>query len=432
MLDLASGHEGSIPQTREEIRTALAAGLVSLDANVLLSFYRFSTTARVGLINVLEALGDRVFVTHQAAREFWRNRLAAIDARTSATEQFGSSIDKAANQVRDAVRVWAKQTAAEAAVEQEMLSAISSAFDDCRSTAEEATSESISFSYDAAADAVTCALLPLLKERVGPPLGDAEYDAARAEASRRATEGYPPGFRDVGKDSTAGPDGSTGDYLVWLQSMLEAERRGLPLVLVTGDEKDDWWWKHRNQLLGPRAELVKELKDRCGLHLVMVRPAQLIEHADVLSVAVTDDVRTDVERGTTNSEGAPEWSVEAVNELLRRLEAEGREQAQVIRFAAANDGTIDRELLYSICDYPPDRMLRGFTRPTARITKELQVEGMLDEGITPMLTPDYQTGVQALRFLVPDEVVQILQRSDGESDGSAQLEGRIPRATTHD
>ena len=104
---LTTGHEGAIPQTRDEAREGLTRGLVSLDANELLSFYRFSPGARQALISVLEALGDRVFVTHQAAREFWRNRLAAIDARNTATEQLGSALSRAENQVQDAVRVWA-------------------------------------------------------------------------------------------------------------------------------------------------------------------------------------------------------------------------------------------------------------------------------------------------------------------------------------
>lgn len=403
---LTTGHEGAIPQTRDEAREGLTRGLVSLDANVLLSFYRFSPGARQALISVLEALGDRVFVTHQAAREFWRNRLAAIDARNTATEQLGSALSRAENQVQDAVRVWAKQTAADAAVEQQMLRSVRQAFETCSTTADGVTNESSTFAYDAGQDSVTLALQPLLAARVGNPLPPEQHEDAVAEAARRTQLGLPPGFRDAKKEDAGGADGASGDYLVWLQSMVEAEARGLPLVLVTGDEKEDWWWKHRGQLLGPRSELAEEFHERCGAALVMLRPLQLIEHADVLAVTVSEEARSEVERSTISD--TPTWTEQAVEELLARLRYEGREQEAVIRRAAQNGGSIDRDSLYALCGYGADRMLRGFTRPTARITADLAAEGYIDDGVAPMLTPVYEGGVQALRFEIPPEVVTIL------------------------
>lgn len=411
-LGLTKGHEGAIPQTISEERDGLVAGLVSLDANVLLSFYRFSPSARFALTTVFEALGDRVFVSHQAAREFWRNRLAAIDARNSATEQLGTALTKAENQIREAIRVWAKQTAVEDATEHQMNRDLRAAFEACSTTADEMTNEPATFAYNIEQDSVTQALLPLLTDRVGPPLSPGEHAAALTEAQRRLDAGLPPGFRDKDKENTGSSDGASGDYLVWLQSMNEAKARSLPLVLVTGDEKEDWWWKHRGHLLGPRSELVEECQKNCGCSLIMLRPHQLIKHADVLQVAVSDEALSDVERGTTSDD--PVWSDRAVQLLLTRLEHEGREQEMVIRYAAQHGGSIERDALYKVCDYQPDRMLRGFTRPSARITADLIAEGHLDDGVTAMLTPVYEGGVQALRFEIPQEVVTILV-SPGET-----------------
>jgi hypothetical protein len=140
----------------------------------------------------------------------------------------------------------------------------------------------------------------------------------------------------------------------------------------------------------------------------MLRPSQLIDHAGLLKVDVTESARSEVERGTTIVDA--EWNESAVAELLARLKYEGREQAEVIRAAAQDGGSIDRDTLYAICDYAPNRMLRGFTRPTARITTELVAEGLLDEGVDPMLTPIYDGGVHAVRFEIPAEVTSILRR----------------------
>jgi hypothetical protein len=69
--------------------------------------------------------------------------------------------------------------------------------------------------------------------------------------------------------------------------------------------------------------------------------------------------------------------------------------------------------VYEIGQYDDDRMLRGFTRPTARITSELQYEGLVADGVEAMLVPIYK-GVKAAFFRIPPEVVEIL-RDEGPS-----------------
>lgn len=60
-------------------------------------------------------------------------------------------------------------------------------------------------------------------------------------------------------------------------------------------------------------------------------------------------------------------------------------------------------------------MLRGFTKPTTRITKDLQREGLAPMNLTPMLDPRYGGGVLALRFVIPPEVADILGRSESDA-----------------
>jgi hypothetical protein len=105
-----------------------------------------------------------------------------------------------------------------------------------------------------------------------------------------------------------------------------------------------------------------------------------------------------------------------VAELLRRLDTEGREQADVIRTAAERGGIITRDEVFEIGGYEEDRMLRGFTRPTARLTRALQEEGILDGEVEPMLTPQYEGGVLAVKFEIPLEVVEILSGGPGVPD----------------
>lgn len=404
---LDSGFEAYVPQTGADIAEALSIGLLSLDANVLLNFYRYSPKAREALVEVLTAAGDRVWVSHQAAKEFWRNRCGAIDQRNEATEQIGSALDKSERALVDAIDSWAKQTAVAEEVKLQARKVLLEGLEQAREVVDLETKGAGAVSYSPTSDSVLDTLRGLLSTHVGPPLEEKDYAKALAEGQRRAEARIPPGFRDAGKTESGAPDGASGDYLVWLQSIKEALVRDLPLVIVTGDEKEDWWWRHRSSLMGPRGELVAEFGQRSQRRLYMLRPLQLIENAGALNVSVSPEAATDVARAEKETLRT-QWSRGAVAELLRRLDAEGREQADVIRTAAEHGGIITRDEVFEIGGYEEDRMLRGFTRPTARLTRVLQDEGILDGEVEPMLTPQYEGGVLAVKFEIPLEVVEIL------------------------
>lgn len=408
---LRDGFEGGIPQSATDIETAMTKGLLSLDANVLLSFYRYSPAGRGALVEVLRAAGDRVWVSHQAAREFWRNRSTAVDSRNQATEQLREAVRKQQDASEKAIDSWAKQTAVSGDAQKAIRANLADGYANVLEAVDHEIAGAGTVSYDPAKDSVLTILEELLLSRVGSPLPPDEHGLALKEGARRAAERIPPGFRDAEKTEGGGPDGASGDYLVWLQSMKEAERRSVPLVIVTGDEKEDWWWRHRGAFMGPRIELVDEFAQRSANRLFMLRPVQLIDNAQFLDVAVSTEAAGDVARASEDPN--PRWSHAAIAELLRRLDIEGREQADVIRFAAMNGGSISRDAIYDIAGYKEDRMLRGFTRPVARITKDLQVEGAIPAGVDAILTPYYGGGVVALSFDLPSEVVEILSPQEG-------------------
>lgn len=413
---LVAGFDGSTPQTDDDVDEAMQNALLSLDANVLLNFYRFSPNARDALAEVLRAAGDRVWVSHQAATEFWRNRLVAIDSRNSATEQLQDALDKQERAAFAATDAWAKQMAVPEEVKANVRAALREGYESARDQIESETGASEPISYSTTHDPVLVLLSGLLSENVGSALPDSEHTQAVAEGNRRAKEQEPPGYLDVKKvEGAESRDGASGDYLVWLQSVKEAADRSLPLAIVTGDEKEDWWWKHRNSFLGPRQELVAEFSQHSDQRLFLLRPVQLISHAASLNVAVPEDAAKDVERATSES-SEPRWTKDSVVELLRRLDAEGQVQAEVIRAAAAQGGVIDREQIYQIADYDEDRMLRGFTRPTARITRSLQEEGFVQPGVEPALTPIYEGGVQAVRFEIPLDMAEVLSLDQPEHE----------------
>ncbi len=70
----------------------------------------------------------------------------------------------------------------------------------------------------------------------------------------------PPGFKDKGK---GGVD-AANDYLVWEQTLIEAERRKTEaLIVVTGDSSDeDWFRRDGGEIRGARVKYLKRLEGR--------------------------------------------------------------------------------------------------------------------------------------------------------------------------
>ena len=62
----------------DAIETALKAGLVVPDTNVILNLYRFQATARDELFGALEKVGNRLWAPHQVGLEFHQIRLSVM------------------------------------------------------------------------------------------------------------------------------------------------------------------------------------------------------------------------------------------------------------------------------------------------------------------------------------------------------------------
>jgi hypothetical protein len=360
----------------DDWRRVLTEGLIVTDTNVLLNLYRYNRETRADLISVLTRFGERLWVPHQAAEEFWRNRENALEDPIRQAEQTVQNLQAQALKSVETLRAWAnriaypreKRLALEAVIDNstsELQSAIERAI--------EIDNDKIDQARDTDHDPILAELEPILRGRVGFPLSRADYAAAVAEAKRRVESKEPPGFRDKRKDGRAEDSNSAGDYLVWHQVIREAKRREKDVLLVTGDVKEDWWRIRGGIQMGPRNELAEELLKEAGCRLFMLRPDRLLLSAKrYLDVAVRDESVKNVERINEQLSVPPEeaggWTLGAMLYLLAALNKEASVQYNVIQAAVENDGFVSRDEVYAIGGYDSDRMLKGFTRPVNRIS----------------------------------------------------------------
>ena len=276
-------------------------------------------------------------------------------------------------------------------------------------------------------DPIVQALEGVVEGRVGGKLSQDDFDAAVAEGKRRHANEEPPGYKEKEAEKQHLPEGVAGDYLVWVQSIAESRRRGLDLLIVTSDEKEDWYWRAKETVIGPRPELAKEFWDATGRRLFLLTPIEFMRRYKSQGGNVSEQALTEAEGKATLPEqvtyeerrDTAQWSLDAVRQLLAILDTQAPVQAAVIRAAAANGGLVDRQKVFELGNYGPKRMLRGFTRPVRRVSRLLQETGDLDLQAPEMLTPRYDFYGLADAFQIPDEVVELLDGRDDDTEATS-------------
>lgn len=293
--------------SEDEYRHVLKSGLVVVDTNVLLNLYRYHSAAREDLFRILQALGERLFVPNQVASEFWRNRESTIRASTQQTAQLRGELEAHRSRSLQSIATWAGRVALSPESSEDLTGSLAQAYEEVFSRIDVLNSQSLSLeALDTNFDPILRRLTVLLAGRVGPPLPATDLEAARQESERRIADQEPPGYADSAKSG----DWRHGDYFIWRQLLTEASDRGLDVLLVTGDIKEDWWRREAGETRGPRLELGRELATIAGVRLFMLRPANLFARAaDALDLTIdAESVR----------------AAETVDRLATRLHAEER------------------------------------------------------------------------------------------------------------
>ncbi|MFI0908944.1 PIN domain-containing protein [Streptomyces abikoensis] len=293
---LFDGFEGYRTPSSDDYRHVLAKGMVVFDANVLLNLYRYTEETRDGLFTIMETLGERFWVPHQAVAEFWRNRESTLNTPKDSAKVAETELRKAERTATNAIQVWAKSSALPDERRSEIIEHFTSVFEKiCKVINEQAENDTIPHARDTNKDALLSRLSNVLAGRVGSPLSEEDHAIALKEAKRRAQAKEPPGYLDQEKNGDLG----AGDYIVWEQLLIEATRRQCDVLFVTNDLKEDWWRKVRDQQRGPRLELQSEFRSRTRQQLFMLQHTGLLVQASsplnmqIIPESVEESERTD-------------------------------------------------------------------------------------------------------------------------------------------
>jgi hypothetical protein len=298
--------------TASEYRSLLTGGLVVPDANVLLNLYRYHPDTRQAWLEILEHLTAHLWVPHHAMKEFFRHRESVIEDQSQELNATLKSVGKVGGDFEKLIRTWSGRLGLSGGRTSDLLKIMKTAVDsltqEIQKTSTDDTFESAS---DTVKDPVVQRLELILAHGVGKPSSPDELRDILKEGYQRIQDKRPPGYMDARK-----PDNATGDYQIWFQTLKEAKFRGVPVLFITGDVKEDWWRIDRGQAKGPRPELVYEMQQIAGVKLFMLRPESLLKHAgDIFGITISEESIEDVQRVSGNVSTANMYNFEGLTSI---------------------------------------------------------------------------------------------------------------------
>lgn len=233
-------------------------GIFALGANVLLNLYRYSSETRQELENALIGIKDKLFVSHQAAKEFLRNRIVVTASQaeeyTKATKAISDLTATIANKKKHPflddgelppfLKITEVVTNQLDAQKEKLLKRLT----------EDEILDFVEKYFDG---------------RTGEAFSPEELSSIATEGQKRYEQEIPPGYKDGNKDQSGDPYRKFGDLILWKQLIQKAKNENKPLIFITDDQKEDWWQEQSGRTIGPRPELREEFLKESGQNFWM-------------------------------------------------------------------------------------------------------------------------------------------------------------------
>lgn len=282
---------GYYAPSSDELTSIWDTGLVVLDTNALLNLFRYSAKTRADFESVLRPIRDRLWIPHQVGLEFHKRRLDVIDEQMKAYDEITSAIKAGRESIEKAlqgIRIHPSLDKAEAmSLLNEGLEPIALLLEKSRAA------HAAQIVGEGENERVFDLITDLYSGRVGSGFAPDELAKLYLDGAKRYEQKVPPGFKDKDKPE---PD-RYGDLVLWKQLLAKVQETRQPAIFVTDDGKDDWWYRVRGKVQGPRVELIDEFFKASGERVHFYSPERFLQFAkQKLGAKVDSDAVDEVKR----------------------------------------------------------------------------------------------------------------------------------------
>ena len=355
------------PPDEKELSEIWKKGQLTIDANVLLDLYRYHENTRNSLISALETFKGRLWLSHQAATEFFRNRNKVIFSANKGFKQASDEILKIRRAAQSSADQLKGNRIIPAEISDALIKALELALDNSDKSINEAGNAFPDYLNN---DPIMDNLVLMFDDAIGESFKEEDLKSLRIEAEARKKKNIPPGYLDEDKDG----DRPYGDFFLWRQILEYSKNTKSPVIFVTSERKDDWWEKHSGQIISPRQELLKEAHDYTGqrvivyqtdrfLHFVAEHTGSKIDQSAVEEIQEVASIRA----GATNAVNVLSQVAETSTPLLNKGVFTIELKRPLFRFTAsghfhpqlANTPTLNVRLIESPGDMPSHKFWSG-------------------------------------------------------------------------
>lgn len=317
---MRSEFDGWYAKDPDRIASIWKSAIFVPDANILLHCVRHPKQVRDELLRLFEVLGDSLWIPYQVGLEFHRNRLDVERSALDAYDQIIKDCEKSMDQARDKLRQLRAHPTID--IERELV-ALDMHMSDFRKRIEASRNQHPTEDLPAVIDRLNT----LLNGKVGAKWAADDLTRLKKDGETRYGKQVPPGYLDAKKDGDEYR--KYGDLIIWRDMIAKSKDDERPIVFITDDVKEDWWWIHKGKKIGPRPELIEEFSAESGQDFHMYEFSNFIRTAATHHPEFEDDLEVVEKSLMQDTEARKRLSISenevSVLEEIERLEDEREE-----------------------------------------------------------------------------------------------------------
>ncbi|RYF06891.1 MAG: hypothetical protein EOO77_26340, partial [Oxalobacteraceae bacterium] len=198
-------------------------GVLTLDANVLLDLYRYNAETRDSILSAIASFGERVWISRQAAGEFFDNRRKVVVSASLDFDHAKRTVEGVRKAVIEGLVDLRKLRLVPGKVADGMEEGFTAALEQSGAEIEAARSAHPDYLHQ---DLILDRLLKVFEGRVGAGFEKERREGVIREGIARFKAKRPPGYMD---EATKEGDRRYGDVLMWSETIEFAKAANAPV-----------------------------------------------------------------------------------------------------------------------------------------------------------------------------------------------------------
>ncbi len=302
---------GYYKPTEIELKRLWENCVFALDAKVLLNLYRYSAETNSEIIQNLQKISNRLWIPYNAALEYHQGRLDVIESQEDSYLGLLNFLDNTKSELKQ--RLLSDNNSY---LSDQLIDKVVKIFNDIQNKLMSKKDDYLSLFEN---DELKGTVSNLMDRKVGPQYSDDELSKIYDNAADRFSKKIPPGY--LSDDSELDRE-KFNKFVIWKQILDKAKTTYKPIIFLNDEKTDDWWLKFKDRILGPRPELIREIKNKANVPFYMYRIDPFMENSQkYLELSIKQEAIDEVQKFRKRDDEAISDKTQLAKQLRFQREA---------------------------------------------------------------------------------------------------------------